>query len=83
MVPSAPFQTNVNGFFISPTTTFSSTRKVCHHHRCHHQRDTRHLRAAEAKKGMLRGDPDAIKNGFFIVARSLDVRSLWLVRQAQ
>ena len=38
-------------------------------------RGTRHLRAAEAKKGMLRGDPDAINNGFFIVARSLDVRS--------
>ena len=41
-------------------------------------RGTRHLRAAEAKKGtLLRGDPDAIKNDFFIAARSLDVRSPW------
>ena len=41
-----------------------------------------HLRAAEAKKGMLRGDPDAINNGFFIVARSLDVRGpCWCVQE--
>ena len=45
-------------------------------------RGTRHLRAAEAKKGMLRGDPDAINNGFFIVARSLDVRSpCWCIQE--
>ena len=54
---------------------FSSTRKAGHHlrrRRRHHcsRRGTRHLRAAEAKKGMLlRGDPDAINNNFFIVAR--------------
>ena len=29
MVPSAPFQTHANGFFIR-STTFSSTRKVGH-----------------------------------------------------
>jgi len=53
----------------SSTTIFSSTRKAGHHHRRrrHHRRrhhcarrGTRHLRAAEAKKGMLlRGNLDA------------------------
>ena len=32
---------------------------------------------------LLRGDPDAINSGFFIVARSLNVRSPLLVGQAQ
>ena len=46
-------------------------------------RGTRHLRAAEAKKGMLRGDPDAINNGSFIAARSLDVRSpCWCIQKS-
>ena len=71
MVPSAPFQTHANGFFIR-STTFSSTRKVGHQLTTAAAATTIVLVVARAI--FMRRNPGTAKDGsvkVFVVARAI------------